>query len=398
LKKIKIMNNTLLNTTRFSTAASIPLFSLIAYIYLAPIVSLIGFIFNIGCIIVLAHPKLSGDSYKYLIFKTLVHLVVLATTTGLPISNCATCPVSQTLFGIIYRIYVLSFFSNAMNTCATLIEIVLSYDRLLLLKQRTKYLKKLSVKYSLGIVVLVGIGLNLPYLLLFRIEVRENGTRVVGIGIVSLEAVNFYFIFLNIFQSLVSFIILAILNTLVTIEFRKYMNKKNKLLSSKNKSNQMEPRKTIAIEENKETSNFQYRLSLSTTKMHEMRRSSRINSKYPLEHLVQNRKPTVISQISKTILKNEESKRNSADKKFTMMIIISSLFYSVTRFALFISIFYSQLLQLIRVNSSLTGTIGSMLSYLAYLLTIIYFGSNFFIYISFNKMFRMSLKKILHIQ
>jgi hypothetical protein len=107
------------------------------FIIIIPCLAVVGFLMNAVCLLVLTNPKLSGDEYKYQILKTTVHSIVLLITSLSPITNCRVCPTFQTFFAQIIRFLGLAFLNGFAYSSTSLAEIVLTYDRLYMLKQNS---------------------------------------------------------------------------------------------------------------------------------------------------------------------------------------------------------------------------------------------------------------------
>jgi hypothetical protein len=341
----------------------IPIFTLITNIYITPIVSLIGFIFNVPCLIVLMHPKLKGDTYKYLIYKTLTHLIFLFLITIAPIFRCTTCKISLTLFANLMRWLSNLCLLNVLTTYATLVEIALSYDRLLMLmQQKPKYLIKLSFWPTTISFSVLGFVLNMPYMFLNRIE------QVPGADIWLFVRNDFNFstfyrlygIIFSLLQAIPPLIVIVVLNIFVKIEFGKYLNRKKNLT--------LAPRSSF-LPPHTELVRFSNLANLNS-----------VNRKISMTNIAH-------------LPRKSKDQNNSAEINFIMMILVASVFYSVTRLFFFLNNGTFLLLQQLGINTPLT----SYLSFLSFFSAIVYYGSNLFIYIFFNKMFKACFREIFHV-
>jgi hypothetical protein len=370
-------NVIIINSTPIST------FHLVGYIYLIPIMATCSFFINLVCLIVLLHPKLSGDTYKYLLFKTIIHVVALPITSLSPLANCTWCPISQSLFVIIYRYILLIFVANTGSTYASLIEIALSYDRLLIIKQNINKIFRISAKYILLSIVTFGLCLNVPYLFAYNIQMTASSQiytlRLSEFGNSSFFRV--YLIFLSLFQSFFSFFLLAFVNTFVTIEFKKYIHRKfemtgkNFILENSRRSHLDLKPILNGIEDSDKTTN--------TASTH----LSSIGIK-----------PKKSETKNETILTRSSSKSknqsDSAERNFTKMILISSISFTFIRLLHVINSSTSQIAQL---NGIRSNPFNQYLSFSVFILSIIYFSSNFFAYMAFNKSFRACFREIFHL-
>jgi hypothetical protein len=211
---------------------AVSLRNLITVVYTLPIASLISFILNIPCLIVLFHRKLKGDTFKYLVLKTLCHLGFLFIIALTPTFRCTSCAFSLTLFTKIVQYYLSICLLNPLSTGAALVEIALTYDRLLMLKQhKSKYLVKLRFWPTTICFIAISILVNLPIMFSVKIE-QVPGTNIWLYLIMDFSNTafyRFYSIFYSIMQALLALIVLVVLNILVKIEFSKYIKRKTNL-------------------------------------------------------------------------------------------------------------------------------------------------------------------------
>jgi hypothetical protein len=210
-----------------------PILNLIILVYSMPIGSLIGLMLNILCLIVLCHRKLKGETYKYLIFKTVSHLGFLFVIVIWPIFVCSSCPISLTLLAKMLN-YIFDIVAlNCITTYAALVEIALSYDRLLMFKQqKSKYLIKLRFWPTTICFLVVGFVLNSPFIFAFQIEKVPGTADIWRLARTAFGGSSFYrtyVIVLSLIQTLVALVVLVVLNILVKIEFSKYMKRKKSL-------------------------------------------------------------------------------------------------------------------------------------------------------------------------
>jgi hypothetical protein len=363
------MNNStstsqLANGTAVNRLTPISLLNLINNIYMLPIGSVIGFILNIPCLIVLFHRKLKGDTYKYLIFKTLSHLGFLFIIAIGPVFRCTTCPISLSLFANVVRYYLNLCTLNPLSTYAALVKIAVSYDRLLMLKQqKSKYLIKLPFWPTCICLILFSFIANLPFMLASRIGPLE-GTNIWLFFRTDFLNTQFYQVYVfsyTISQNLLSLIMIVVLNILVKIEFGKYIEKKKKLMVSKQ-----------AIQMSSKTNKNQTS-SLANIKSY----SVSLNTLQPANLKVAKKKAGANREKSK-------DQNESAELNFTLMILLSSTLFSVTRFIQFMNVTYTMIYSLIGTSSPVIP----YLSFSAFMATIIYYASNIFTYILFNKSFK----------
>jgi hypothetical protein len=346
----------------------IPIFNLITSIYSIPIGSLIGFMLNVVCLIVLCHRKLKGDTFKYLIFKTLIHLIFLFIMAISPIFRCASCPIILTLFANLVRYYFNLILGSMMSTVAFLIEIVLTYDRLhMLMQQKPKYLIKLSFWPTTISCVVIGVIANVPYILAFTYQ-QVPGTDIWQYVRTAVGSSIFYrisVIVLNLIQSLISLVVLIVLNILVKIKFSKYIKRKKSLTHQR----------TVVVQAS--------RVKSIHNRMSTVADFSVANSA----------SAATVATAAIAEQSNKNQQNESAELNFTWMIIVASLLFSVTRFIQFINVTVDMIYNQLGINSMLP----SYLAFVSFFTTIVYYGSNLFTYIFFNRIFRQCFREIFRI-
>jgi hypothetical protein len=378
-------NNSTFSLEQNFLSFTVTSFVVVTNVYTIPIVSVIGIILNIPCLIVFASPKFSGETYKYLLFKTLIHLVVLLLATLNTIANCLACIDHRRMDVQIFLIYYRGYLVMVPFTMVALVEIALAYDRLCMFKSN---MFNLSFKHTLIAIAFIAFVFNIPYLIAFRVEEAAPGTNIF-IGVRSQFGhtlfYRIYIIFFNMIQSIVAFAVLLLLNAFVTIEFRKYLSRKRNLTKKQSALNEQNRRSVI-------------------TKVSDLREANR------RETFIGEKKMSTISLASKNQIelasKNQTQQRNSKipendtsknikakDLSFTSMIVVSSVLFTVTRLFNFINSLSIQVLPLIGI-SAFTSTTGNVISFVSLFSTIFYCSSSVFTYFFFNKLFRSSIKKL----
>jgi hypothetical protein len=349
------------NTSREPTLVlfNMPIFFTICYVYAMPAISLVGFLLNCLCVRVLLHPKLRSEANKYLLFKTVLHILLLILTSTSPVVTCAFCPISQTYQAQVYHLYVLVYVSNALFTCTSLVEIALSYETLLMFKQK---MKNIPFIYFCSFAIAFSLLYNVPYTLTNTIE-RLTGTLNFIQMPTNFGKSTVYRIFniLGTFlQSFIALIILIILNTFIVIEFKRYMSKKAGLTSNAS----VMPKSRLVVPSRIHENDFSMSNSIvaDTTQ-----------------------KNTGLS------LNNQKNRTRPASRKFTTMFLMASIFYSISRLLNLINISTNQIYQL---NGITSNQFTFYFSPLTSLITLFYFGTNLFTYLTFNKIFRECFRKI----
>jgi hypothetical protein len=369
--------NSSINLNNSQPAFSMPLFLLIANVYTIPAMAAVGFVLNLFCFVVLLHPQLSGDTYKYLVLKTLIHLLGLLMTSLTALTNCAVCELNQTYGAQILRVMIM-FTGNSVTTMAALVEIFLSYDRLLMFKS-IKRLPNLSFSHAAAITISSSLIINMPnFFATHIVQLAPNRFASLRSLVAESLAYRVFSIVLNLGQALMAFILLLILNVLVTIEFNKYIKKKSRLTKSK----------SVALSEKKPTK------SVSKSNTYEVG-SIDVNSvSIEAKQSAMKLKSTVSHSQLESTSQQQPSQKDSAELNFTWMIVIASLCFTLTRLVQFITAVTSNIMQLQGIVNSMTVIYMTILSFS---LTMIYYGSSLFFYLIFNKRIRHYFRRIFHI-
>jgi ABC-type multidrug transport system fused ATPase/permease subunit len=346
---------------------------LYGYVYLFPIVSVIGLIANSLCLIVLASPKLTGDTFKYQILKIAIHSMVLLVLALSPYSNCRSCPTFGTMVATILRYVGLIFITGFGYTSASVAEIMLTYDQLLLFKQKSKFFVKIPFKISAIIIVGVGFFLNLPNLFAFRLQPVANSTRVslLPSSFGFTEFYLYYTIVINILQSLVTFAVLVVLNSLMSFEFKKYIAKKKNLVN----------KKLLNLNINTEKKNE----SQIATKSTDISQNNNIRT--PSKSQSRARALPKVQTSSKEVDQNENAIRN-----FTLMIIIGSIIFMISRLIQLIASIIAETGRIYNIQQDIFSIFYSFFNILT---TLIVFGLNLILNYFFNKSFKAQFKKFI---
>jgi GR25 family glycosyltransferase involved in LPS biosynthesis len=348
------------NLVLLSNATNLSLFSLINYyalIIFIPAISLIGFILNTICLLVLFSSKLDGDSYKFQIAKTAIHTLAILLNVLSIITNCRTCSTFNLYGSRIFSLYFLAFLSSSLVAMSWLIEIVVTYDRLSMLRTQSKCCQiRASFDRSFLFVIAIGLGINL--FVPFAFEIKEKAAQSNRYIVTrtrfgeSLFYIN-YTIAINIIQSLLSFVMIVALNWLMTIRFKRYLNKKATIV----------------------TNGFDTVARLSSTNNQETK--STINKEEILQRIKKPRKSTLSEK---------------AEKNFTLMVIVSSTIFMFSRFFNLVSNILSERNRLLNIEGDLISGIMRLVN-MIFMST--YFSLNLVLNYKFNKAFKYCLNSTL---
>jgi hypothetical protein len=348
----------------------------IGYQYIFTISCGIGIVINLICLIVLMSPSLSGDMYKYLLMKTIAEMVTLFSSFSNIFSTCRTCPFFQSYASALISIIIVSFSNSTSYTCSAFCEIILSYDRLKLFKRNSKLMPTLNFKFTCIGIVSISILVNIPILFsknVISIRGAENKYIDMQNEFGTSTLYSCYTLLLNVLQTILPLLILITLNTIVTFEFRRYLNRK----------------RTMKFHVTNLT--FNKRNSSSTAKstivLSELHKSKTRNEKLPstIATSINNTHPT-IEEAARISRKNEEN-----NLKFTSMILVSSSLFALSRLIECIPFVWLYINQLKGVKFD---GIRAIFTYFAFQLTFIHFSTNIFIYVFFNRNFKKAFFKL----
>jgi hypothetical protein len=326
--------------------------------YIFTIISVIGTILNLICLIVYANPKFKGDMYKYQLNKTVFEMATLAISMLLPFSNCSDC---VSLGARIYRMYFMRIITNIVFTCAGFAEIGVTYDRLMLFKHnslfpRFKFLEFFFVTFFSSILMFV------PQVIASRIEeVAPNVYAIVSTPVGASREFTIYSIFTFVVQNIVTFIILIMLNYLLYDEYGRYYKKKIKLLNVSEKSYKTD--KSV--------------MQTTSTKTKAKSQDMSINA----------------TSRGSLAPNNAASKKNTEmERKFTLMILTSSLFFTLSRI---LEGTTSVIFHVDRANRITNNRVFIIFGWFAHLATYLSFSSNLIFSLIFNKIFRESFNQMI---
>jgi hypothetical protein len=359
------MNSSIAGTPRLNITSMnnpVSLLTLVGSVYMLSLIGVAGFFSNIICLVVFFCSEFRSNSYKCQILKTLAHLFTLSLTATNAVYNCTTCPVSHTFSAQFYRT-VFFFASMASNTFVVLAEIALSYDRLMILRQRVKrFINATFIIVSL----LFCTALNAPYLFAFNVEQIEPNRFLQTRNIFGFSAFyRFYSMLNSLLQSFLSFGILLVLNFLASLAYRDYIRRKKNLIHHKNNHTQLDTNKINQ--------------SLNET----------CNSQSALKVGFRNR-IAANGQLGNDNIHSGGFRRS--ETKFTLMIIYSSLIFTLTRLLNLVSSLALQIFPLL--GMPITHPFINFIILISLLANSIYYACSIFIYLTFDSLFRIRFIKL----
>jgi hypothetical protein len=358
------------NVTEFKNlSTSMSTFYIVGFLYAVPIISTIGFLLNVACMIVFftrSFRKPSGQTFKYIILKTTCHTISLLLSALSPITNCFVCPISQTKWAQAYRVYLLIFTANLAFTYAAIIEVMLSYDRLVLFWPNIKSSKRASFKCMLAFILLLGFLINLPFIFSDNVEMAPGFSDKYIIVATSLGrslAYRIYNILWTLLLSLLTLILMIIINSIVIIKFRSYVSKDAALSVSSN--NQQSTNERVTSEPK--------RSLLKTNRHVKAQTTARLTVRFKVEARVK--------RIKKV------------ERQFTKMILLGGFLFSISRVLSVINIVSSQIHQFYNI---VWNPFNAHFIIVNYCFTLAYFASNFFTYWTFSNSFKKSFRRLIN--
>lgn len=229
--------------------------------YTIPALGVVGFITNLICFFIFFSPKF-GDKYKfkYLIVKILIEMFACLYSIGFQnyllcllephvISRTDCVPTGTILFQII-RLYVYKYASYSFYVWSGINEVLINYDRYLVLKnKRNMFNKEKQFIYIALVSGLVSFSLFVPNLFAYYIKPALNKTNSYTIERTSFGRTDFfqlYVLAVLTVSNIVSTILLIITSFLLLFEFRKFTTNLSGLTKTK-RSRQEILRKKIEI-------------------------------------------------------------------------------------------------------------------------------------------------------
>jgi hypothetical protein len=223
------------------------------------------------------------------------------------------------------------------------------------------------------IILAIGVFVNIPFSLAFRVELNaENRFVYSRTQFGSTYFYRFYTITLSILQSMISFVVLIILNVMVIKKFNIYMNRKSKLVGPATRHDLTDQ----VINKNEEATGQIIGLKIEATQTADSISSA--NSQYNKEAKERKNAAT--------------NKKRDAELNFTNMIVVSSLCFTFTRFVALVASVSNQVFPLFQLSTNYPFV--TVITNASQLLNYCYFASNIFIYMAFNKLFRARFLKL----
>jgi hypothetical protein len=327
--------------------------------YIMTITCGLGIMANLICLSVLMKLRFKEEMYKHFIVKTVLEILILFSPFINFFARCESCFTYRTHFIYILRVVFLQFLSNATYTSSSWCEVAICYGRLYILQKGYYPIPQLSFKLITAVNLASGIFTSFPFLFTKNIILLGNTTNqykdeLNEFGRSSLY--SYYIILVYAIQVFIPLISLLALNVIVTIQFRKFIERKNRL---------------------------RWMLSRDRTMTKQLSNAVSIISNARNSHTLQNRAHVLLGFYG-------DAQEMELSVRFTRMVLVSSGLFTFTRLIQGISIIWYK----IDIHKSEFNVHVTVFSYLSYEITFIYYTCNIIIYIILNNKFRETLKKL----
>ena len=227
---------------------------IVVYIYVIPLISIIGFILSILCFLIFSNKDFKETLYKYLQVESLLISINLFIQTFRPVYFYNESYFSKSLFSQAYSFYILYYFVSSLEMASFILHIMSSLDFFLLisnLTQKLSFYKKLNYKIVSIIICLFSILIYI-YILFIK-EIRSHDVLFIN---AENEIISYSIIYLSydtefsksiwkkvieiavvVLRDGILLLTLVILNIVIYLHVRKSIMKKKKMLKQKDKDN-----------------------------------------------------------------------------------------------------------------------------------------------------------------
>ena len=152
------------NTTVATTnPAAVPSYSIHGIYYVGFVASIFGSLTNILCVLVFIHPKLKDSTFKFMLADSVVDLGILV-ISGINVTlTCGNVCMKNynSYIGQVFSLWFVNYFARSLAVLNILIEIFVSLQRLMLIKNK-RFLKDASVIKVLVILTVISFIYYLP--------------------------------------------------------------------------------------------------------------------------------------------------------------------------------------------------------------------------------------------
>lgn len=306
----------------------------IGYLFVLPIICVIGFFLNLICWLVLLNPSLREKIYFYFTIKVFLGIFLLAFGALTPYVICMDCATYETYSSMVINLVGYKFMRNSMYLFATLIEIIITFDRYFTLRTRAKIFVTKKNKLFLAGCGLFSALVYLPTLFAEKIthsrKYKPDGYTLTATKFGEQKYYYTYLTCVSLISNVLTILILLPFNIMILVKYRKFIKRKN------------------------------------------------IISKI------------VISPVRKPRLNLTQS--NLSQKKFTKMILVISFLFILSRLGEASVRIFNSFHDVVQLE--FFDFYSTVLTIFVEFNTYVIFSSDFFVYYIFNKPFRDCFKRI----
>ena len=209
------------------------------YLYVPPAIAAFGVVTNSINTAVFLHPKMKDPTFKYLLASSISDLIYLGISLGGFDFLCDLCLIRRSYFELLYFYIVIEFIIRVLAIFSILIEIFLSIQRYMILKNKP-YLKEKTHKWLLLGLLMASFIYYTPLLVFKQIVPFKYNNQTTNSTTVSRQEYNLEYnelglsrigmvipIVLQMIRFFLGSIVNSAINLFVTFEFRKrYATKK----------------------------------------------------------------------------------------------------------------------------------------------------------------------------
>lgn len=222
----------------------------IANVFVLPPLCLIGMLLNLICIIVILQPELKGEIYSFMLFHSICDFIFLLICFFTFIIRCGSfCKHSYTYGAKTYELFIYLFIGNSFLQFDTLIDILVSFNRLnsfsLNYKNPTSSINKFKgfdLKSKCILLIICSLLLNAPSYLITR-SVQKIGllqtqnyepiysiaTNWIGENVL----ITSLLFILSLSRGFLLLMLLFVLNIIIGCKFKKHMEQKRRVMPTK---------------------------------------------------------------------------------------------------------------------------------------------------------------------
>ena len=208
--------------------------------YLIPITAFTsGFLRVLFAIHLWNSKLLKNPKYLILLYKIVIICIDNLTYIGYQNNACKFCPerLFNTYWSQVYQLYILGWAVDVLRFQINLFEILITYDRLIVLRQHQNAISKKSIKYFYLITLLIAFSIHcVPDYFATFIDFSPSHDSYF-ISETSFGSSESFLLFKIIHDPLIRIAVISVLiiiNTLNVIEYKRFIKQKARIVKNKN--------------------------------------------------------------------------------------------------------------------------------------------------------------------